>query len=75
MKILRKLYIYWMKFAGFLGRVNSVIILTLLFVAAIGPYAIIKRIVDFFRRKPVPNTLWIDKKYIQPSIDVLERQF
>ena len=79
MKVLRELYKYWMKFAGFIGRVNSVIILTILFVVVVGLYSIILKIVHLlFIWKPAHHkktTFWIDKKYNMPELDILKRQF
>lgn len=68
-----------MKFANLLGRVNSVIILTFLFIVVFGLYAIIRRAINFLFRGKLsgasPNTFWISKKYDSPELDILERQF
>jgi len=74
------LYKYWMKFAHFIGIVNSTIIFTILFAIVFGIYSIIQRFVYLIlfltnRHKKEKTTYWIEKKYNKPSLEILKRQF
>ena len=57
---LRKLYDAWMAFAHVLGRIVSFILLTVLWIAGFGAYAVAWRIAVLLRRKPQPATFWVD---------------
>ena len=77
--VFKKLYDYWMKFAGLLGRINSVIILTLFFVVVMGVYAVIRKVIVlarlmFLARAPDKN-YWISKKVRPATLEELKRQF
>ncbi len=65
----------WMKFVYILGEVNSKVIFTILFYLMFGIYAIITKIIKFFFRKASPDSFWIEKKYTDPDIEFLKRQF
>lgn len=75
--LLKKIYKYWIVFAGFLGRVNGTIILTILFFILFGLYSTIIRLKNFFWKKSSSknHTFWLEKKYIEPDVEVLRRQF
>lgn len=65
-----------MKFANFIGEINSRIILSLVFIFLIGIYSIVKKALNFiFLRKQTKNTFWEEKKYRDPSIENLRQQF
>lgn len=74
---LKKIYKYWMVFVRFLSKVNGMIILTLLFFALFGFYSIIIRLKNLFLKRPslIKQTFWLEKKYIEPDIEILKRQF
>ena len=52
-----------MKFAHILGKINSTIILSILFIFIIGIYALIFKIIRFFRYlfHKDPDSYWIEK--------------
>lgn len=64
----------WMAFAHALGKINSIIILSLLFIFVIGPYAII-RMVFVRKQRHAQASFWLEKKYNEPTQEILERQF
>ena len=72
-KIFKAIYKYWMKFANFIGEINFQIIFTIFFFFLIGAYSIIKKL--FSKKELARQTNWIEKKYNEPSIDILKRQF
>lgn len=78
-KIGKTLYRYWYAFAMVVGRVNSVIILSLLYIVLIGLYSMTKKIVALpfvvFRKPVSPSSYWIEKKHTEPSLETLKRQF
>ena len=75
-RILKILYKYWMSFASFVGHVNSKIIFTLLFIVVFGVYALVIRFFSIFKRQPIYKvSYWQKKKYIEPTIENLRRQF
>ena len=71
------LYQWWMAFAHAFGRVNSVIILSVLFIVLVGPYALLSRLAGLFRSRERANagTFWRVKKWDKPTIEILHRQF
>jgi len=76
----KKVLHYWKVFAAFLGRVNSVIILTILFVFLFGVYSLVQKIYYFgssFFKKDTPRrkTYWLDKPQHSPDTETLKRQF
>jgi len=72
-KVFQTVYQYWMKFAYCVGEINFKIIFSVLFFALIGIYSIIKKIFNLFTGKP--NGRWLEKKYVEPVIEILRRQF
>lgn len=76
MKSLKTAYRYWMKFARVAGRVNSAIILSLLFILLLGPYALVWKLAQLLvKRKHKESSFWLEKKYIPPTLDNLKRPF
>lgn len=75
--LLKKIYKYWLVFARFLGRVNGTIILTILFLVLFGVYSTSIRLKNLFLKKPSSKkqTFWLEKRYIEPDIEILKRQF
>jgi len=63
-------YRYWMRFVFVLGEVNFTIIFSILFFVLLGPYAIVSMVT---RKKQVGG--WIEKKYAEPTVELLKRQF
>lgn len=68
-------YRYWMKFAHVLGWVNGRIILTLLYIVVIGPYAVALRVARLFAPRRPQATYWLEKPYEQPTLETLRRIF
>jgi len=71
-------HVYWMKLAMFLGHINSIILLTLLFYLLFVPYNLISRIIgrDRLRRrdkKPISN--WTERKATRQTKERFERLF
>jgi len=73
--VLRALKRGWMAFAHVLGWVNSRILLTLLYIVVIGPYAVIKRAASLFQRRPSPASYWIPKTREPPTLETMRRLF
>ncbi len=59
---LKKLYQLWMKFARFLGRINSRILLTVFYFSIFGFVAIIRKIIFLLQKKENKNTNWQNKE-------------
>lgn len=72
-KIFKIAYQYWMKFAYFIGEINFKIIFSALFFVLIGIYAIIKKIFNLTVEEQ--SGRWVRKKYTEPEIETLRRQF
>ena len=67
-------YDAWMEFSRVLGRIMSWMILTILWIAGFGTYAIIRKTAALFVAKSqAPGTSWIDVPPSQPGD--LHRQF
>ena len=68
MNFLKKIWIGfkkgWMKFAHTLGRINTTILLTILYFVIIGIYSIIARIIKLITLpfKKEPQTYWITRE-------------
>lgn len=75
MLILRLLYRHWMRFANFIGKINSIIILSILWTVVVGTYAIILKLIQLFSKDKPRDTFWQEKKYYPPEIKTVERQF
>lgn len=77
-KILRFIYYYWLKFAHFMGEINSKIILTLFFIFFVGLYALIIKLIMLTKTKADStniDTNWQNKKYNGAEMETLKRQF
>ncbi|MEW6239067.1 MAG: SxtJ family membrane protein [Candidatus Omnitrophota bacterium] len=76
---LRTVYKYWMKFALFLGWLNSRIILFLIFFFMFIPISVIQRIIgrDPMHRifEPEAKSYWIDRSQEKYNPKHFERQF
>lgn len=62
MKILRKLKNGWMKFAHTLGRINSTILLSIIYFVFIGIYSVLSFLIFIFTFpfKKKSSTYWVD---------------
>lgn len=74
-KITKKLYSYWMKFAHILGEINSRIIFTIIFFVVFGIYALIAKFLYLFKKDSPRTSYWMEKKYREPTIENLTKQF
>ncbi len=63
----------WMMFAHALGRVNTVIILTLFYFVILAPIGICVRIASLFKASTSPS--WEEKKPVPPTLETLKRPF
>lgn len=71
-------YEYWMKFARALGKVNALVLLTLVYFVFIGPGAIVLKILrrDLLNRKAEPgSTYWYSKEQEETTLERSKRQF
>lgn len=64
-----------MRFAHVLGWINGRILLTVLYIVIIGPYAIVRFIGSLFASKKTSNTYWIQKEQTDPTLENLRRIF
>jgi hypothetical protein len=74
----RRFHIVWMKIAGFLGYVNSRILLSLIYYGAFAPYGLISRLVgrDPLKRRSTTNeSYWTKRKTTRQSTESFERLF
>lgn len=72
----KALYRWWMAFAHAVGKVNSAIILSILFIILVGPYALVSRLIGLFHRGGgSAETFWRAKEWHKPTVDLLRRQF
>jgi carbamoyltransferase len=71
-------HVYWMKLAMFLGHINSIVLLTLLFYLLFVPYNLISRIVGrdpLRRRGKKGETNWTERKVTRQTKERFERLF
>jgi hypothetical protein len=72
-------HIYWMKLALFLGHINSIILLTLLFYLVFVPYNLISRIIgrDLLRRRSAAKgeSNWTERETTRQTKERFERLF
>ncbi len=76
--ILKIAYDRWMRFAKLLGKMNAVILLTLVYFILIGPAALVLKLLgkDLLDRKAgTEPTFWYPKGEESPSADRSSRQF
>jgi hypothetical protein len=69
---------WWMTFASFLGYVNTIILLTLMYILVIGPSWVVFRVLrkDPLERKRVqPGSFWRAKVPLGHSLDETKHQF
>lgn len=77
-KAARLFHIYWMKLAMFLGHINSIILLTLLFYLLFVPYNLISRIIGrdpLQRRGKKGESNWTVRETTRQSKERFERLF
>ena len=68
----RTLYKWWMAFARLLGTVNAAVLLTVVYIAVIGPMALIARLLrkDPMKHRPDPSdSFWMDKEEVAHTVD------
>jgi len=65
-----------MKFARVIGRINSAVILSLLFIFIVGSYALAVRLRNLLKgKKSYQKSFWLEKKYTEPSLENLSKPF
>jgi carbamoyltransferase len=77
-KLAKLFHVYWMKLAMFLGHINSIILLTLLFYLLFVPYNLISRIVGrdpLRRRGKKGESNWTERKTTRQTKERFERLF
>ncbi len=78
MKLLKILYDYWMKFAKVLGKIQTVILLFLIYFIGVGAISIIAFIFrrDFLDKRLVEKeSFWRDRAHETPTLENCARQF
>src|SRR3989338_1451741 len=75
MFILRKIWQGWKIFAKTLGKINTLILLTLFLFLILGPIALIKKIPRLFLKKRFQNTFWVKKESEKKNIEDYYRPF
>lgn len=78
MRILKLIYQYWMKFARVLGRIQTAIILFLIYFLCLGPISLISFIFrrDFLDKRFVDKpTFWRARPEELPTLESSKRQF
>jgi len=74
----RRTYAGWMRFARFLGYVNTVVVLTLFYFLVVGPVALFLKLLgkDLLNRKAEPReSYWEDKEAVEHSIESTQHLF
>jgi len=77
-RLWKKIFGWWMAFAHVLGQVNTVILLTVMYVLIIGPSWFVVRVLrkDPLRRKPAGRgSYWIEKAPLEHTLDETRHQF
>lgn len=76
MTYLKIFYRYWMAFAHFLGKINSTIILSIIYIVVIGLVSIIRRLIILFSRKQNnKSTYWVDSDDVEENLISASYQF
>ena len=79
MKYGRILKEYWLRFAKFLGKVNTIILLSLVYIIVIGVFALVIKVLrrDFLQKKIDKNstTYWQERKMAEESLQRFASQF
>jgi hypothetical protein len=75
MSFFRSIYRSWMRFAHVLGWVNSRIMLSVLFIIAIGPVAILRRLYGLFTNISAEKMTWTPRTVRPATIEDLRRIF
>jgi hypothetical protein len=74
----RRLYDKWIAFARVLGRINTVVLLTLVYLVVLGPVALVSRILrkDFLDRGlDARPSYWEDREEEEHTLERRSRQF
>jgi hypothetical protein len=74
----RRLYGYWMGFAKVLGKINTIVLLTLVYVVIIGPVALVLKVFgrDLLDRRPEPrSSYWYEKTQEDVTLERSKQQF
>ena len=74
----RRLYDWWMKFARLLGKVNTVVLLTLVYVVVVGPVALVFRVLGkdlLDRRTEKGESYWYERETDDQTMNRSKRQF
>lgn len=71
--ILKSIGSAWMAFAHILGRINTVIILTICYWVILLPFGIIARMGALLRGTSAPA--WIEREQEHPTLETLRRPF
>lgn len=77
-KIGSKLYGWWMAFARLLGTVNTILLLTLIYLLIIGPAWVVQRILrkdPLGRKIPKEGSFWLEKPPLEHSLEETRHQF
>ncbi len=64
-----------MRFAHVLGWINGRIILTILYIVIIGPYAIVRWLLRFLPHTEQSSTYWIAREQEEPTLEHLRHPF
>lgn len=76
--IRRRLYLRWMAFARVLGKINTVVLLTIVYVVILGPVSLVFRVLrrDLLDRNHEERaSYWYDREHEEHSIERRSRQF
>ena len=74
----RRFHNFWMKVAGFLGYVNSRVLLTLIYYGVFTPYRLFSRLAGrdpLRRRGPAQTSYWVERKRTRQEREQFERLF
>jgi hypothetical protein len=77
-RIWSRLFGWWMAFARVLGHVNTILLLTIMYVLIIGPSWVVLRLLrkDPLRRKAKETgSFWIEKEPLRHSLEETRHQF
>ena len=73
----KTIYRWWMVFARALGVVNATILLTIVYLAVIGPMFLISKIIrkDLLSHRKNSGSFWKTKEPVSHKLDQARRQF
>lgn len=79
MRFMKKLYHAWLRFAQILGRINTAILLTIVYIVVVGPFALTIKILrkDLLQKKLKTSlpSYWQERSSTESTLEHYHHQF